>query len=82
MSQPEVRWRDLRNYCNNHPDYVIYSEGGDKFFAKIPSGEERGMRTVRIGHKHCQSVTARIPSGILSNIKRKFGITIKDILNG
>jgi hypothetical protein len=73
MSQPAVKWKQLKHFLKLN-GFVIYSTGGDVIIIK------KGI-THRIGHKYCNQPGDEISKGHLSAIKRKYGVTRKDILD-
>lgn len=72
MSQPAVNWGQLKRYCEDN-GFEFYHDGGDTFLIKD------GIKH-RIGHTYCNKHKSEIPRGHMSTLKRKFGITRKDIL--
>lgn len=74
MSQPPVKWGRLRTFLNRN-GFEIDTEGGDKIVSRGGKG-----KTHRIGHEYASQPGDELSRGHLSALKRKFGITRKDIL--
>lgn len=72
MSEPSVTWRKLKKYLNAN-GYELDHDGGDILVIKPPDKH-------RIGHVFCNKATAQISDAHLTALRRKFGITRKDIL--
>jgi hypothetical protein len=82
MSQQPVKWGQVKRYFENR-GYEIVSRGGDKII-KAPADNNpiRHRQTVLIGHEYSDSAGTELARGHLSAIKRAFGVTRDEILNG
>lgn len=83
MSQRAVKWSNVKKYFLRR-DYVIEGCGGDKII-KAPKQTPAKARTrnqVRIGHKCCSKPGDQVYESYLASLKRAFGVTRNDILNG
>jgi len=80
--RPVVKWLQVRNYFLRR-NYEIRSSGGDKIIIAPKVGDKKRSRnTVRIGHKCCNRPGDEMYDAYLSAIKRAFGVTRRQILNG
>jgi hypothetical protein len=73
VSEPAVQWGQLLRYLNQN-GYSLENDGGDVIVSN------NAGKVHRIGHIFCNHRTTHISPGHLSALKRKFGITRKDIL--
>jgi hypothetical protein len=83
MSQPAVKMADVIRHFRRAPGYILEYIGDDLIIKKLPTGTgQRGKPIVRIGHRFASHLGSNVPPGILKKIKRTFGISREDILNG
>ena len=84
MSQPAVKWKDLKKYFIRH-GYEIMHKGGDAMI-KAPKENHRATprsrNVIRIGHKSSNKPGSEVLPCYLRNIENAFGITRKDIRDG
>lgn len=82
MSQPAVKWGEVKRYFESR-GYEIISRGGDKII-KAPADNDpvRRRQTVLIGHEYSDSAGSELARGHLSAIQRAFGVTREQIRQG
>lgn len=77
-----VKWGRALAYFNRH-GFTIRAQGGDKIVIAPSDGDAvRSRQTVRIGHRFCSRAGDELPPGILGKIRRAFGVTADDLLDG
>ena len=81
MSHPRVKWRDVDRYFTAR-GYQIRPSGGDKFIVAPKGAAGVKRRACCIGHKCCSNSGDEVWDCYLSQIRKFFGVTIEDLLNG
>ena len=83
MSQRAVKWKHIQRYFTGKGFTIRPGKGGEKCLV-APKGWQggSGRSVVRIGHKYCTKANDELPPCYIAAIKRAFGVSRQELLDG